>query len=67
VGDTGTGIPAEKISKIFDPFFSTKFPDKGTGLGLSITLRIITDHGGTIRVDSKPDRGATFVIRLPRS
>ncbi|MDX1762752.1 MAG: ATP-binding protein [bacterium] len=67
VGDTGTGIPADKISKIFDPFFSTKFPDKGTGLGLSITLRIITDHGGIIRAASEPDKGTTFFIRLPSS
>jgi signal transduction histidine kinase len=67
VGDTGTGIEANKISKVFDPFFSTKFPDKGTGLGLSITLRIVTDHGGTIRAESQPGQGTTFFIRLPHS
>lgn len=65
VGDTGIGIPPENLSKIFDPFFSTKLQDKGTGLGLSITQRIITDHGGSIRVESSPDQGTTFFISLP--
>jgi signal transduction histidine kinase len=64
VGDTGGGIPPEKLSKIFDPFFSTKSPGQGTGLGLSITHRIITDHGGTIHVKSTPGTGTTFSIRL---
>lgn len=65
VGDTGMGIPPGTLSKIFDPFFSTKLKDKGTGLGLSITQRIITDHGGNIRVESTPGQGATFFISLP--
>ena len=65
VGDTGIGIPPENLLKIFDPFFSTKLQDKGTGLGLSITQRIITDHGGSIRVESTPNQGTTFFISLP--
>jgi signal transduction histidine kinase len=65
VGDTGVGIPPEKLSKIFDPFFTTKPQDQGTGLGLSITQRIVTDHGGSIRVQSTPDEGTTFFIRFP--
>jgi signal transduction histidine kinase len=65
VGDSGVGIPPEKLSKIFDPFFTTKPQDQGTGLGLSITQRIITDHGGSVRVESTPDQGTTFFIRFP--
>jgi len=65
LADTGVGIPSENLSKIFDPFFTTKAPDRGTGLGLSITQRIVTDHGGTIRVESTPGRGTRFTITLP--
>ena len=63
VTDTGEGISAEDLVKIFDPFYTTK--QKGTGLGLAITLGIIEQHGGTIEVDSKKDRGSTFKIKLP--
>ena len=63
--DTGTGIDAEVRDKVFDPFFSTKGPTKGTGLGLSICYSIIKDHGGTIEIDSKKDRGTTFIIKIP--
>jgi hypothetical protein len=63
VADTGRGIPADQLSRIFDPYFTTKAT--GTGLGLSITSRIIEDHGGTIRVHSKPGKGAEFVVSLP--
>jgi signal transduction histidine kinase len=65
VSDTGAGIKPDHFSKIFDPFFTTKSPDRGTGLGLSITQRIITDHGGSIRVESIQDHGTTFFIQLP--
>ncbi len=65
VSDTGAGIKPDHLSKIFDPFFTTKSPDRGTGLGLSITQRIITDHGGNIRVESVLDQGTTFFIQLP--
>jgi signal transduction histidine kinase len=64
--DSGCGIPAEHLTKIFDPFFSTKLEKKGTGLGLSVVYSIITKHQGTILVDSQVGKGTTFLIRLPR-
>jgi signal transduction histidine kinase len=65
VADTGHGIAVEKMSKIFDPYFTTKQGKSGTGLGLYITKKVIEDHGGSIKVDSVPDSGTTFIIRLP--
>jgi signal transduction histidine kinase len=65
VSDTGPGIPEGLKDKIFDIFFTTKPVGKGTGLGLSITRNIILLHGGTIRVDSPPGGGTTFIIELP--
>ncbi|OGC04805.1 hypothetical protein A2276_02440 [candidate division WOR-1 bacterium RIFOXYA12_FULL_43_27] len=62
VSDNGKGIPKENISKIFDPFFSSRH--EGTGLGLSIAYRIIREHGGTITVDSEEDKGTTFKIEF---
>ena len=59
------GIPEEHLSQIFDPFFTTKGPDQGSGLGLMICHRVVTDHGGTIEVRSRPGDGATFCVRLP--
>ncbi len=63
--DSGPGIAPEIQSRIFDPFFTTKPVGVGTGLGLSLSHGIIERHGGRIRVDSEPGRGATFVIDLP--
>ena len=63
ITDTGSGIAAEDISKIFEPYFSTK--DTGTGLGLAIVKKAIDDHGGTINVTSKQGTGTTFTITLP--
>lgn len=63
IHDTGSGIPADKIGKIFDPYFSTK--EKGSGLGLAITHAIIKKHDGFITVASKPGKGATFTLYLP--
>jgi signal transduction histidine kinase len=63
VADEGTGISEELVSKLFEPFFSTK--DGGTGLGLALTQQIIREHGGDIRVDSRPGHGAVFVVSLP--
>ncbi len=55
----------ETLSRIFEPFFSTKAPGEGTGLGLSITHAIVTDHGGRIEVQSQPGKGAVFTVFLP--
>lgn len=63
--DRGEGIAEENLERIFDPFFTTKDPDKGTGLGLMISHQIVTDHGGSIEVESSPAQGATFHVRLP--
>ncbi|MGB0068944.1 MAG: ATP-binding protein, partial [Isosphaeraceae bacterium] len=65
VNDNGSGISPEILPRIFDPFFTTKPPGKGTGLGLSICHGIISEHGGRIEVDSNPDTGTCFRIRLP--
>src|ERR1041384_4615678 len=65
VEDDGPGILPEHLSRIWDPFFTTKPVGQGTGLGLSITQRIVTDHGGDIRVTSTPGRGACFIMTLP--
>ena len=65
ITDTGDGIAADDISKIFEPYFSTK--DTGTGLGLAIVKKAIDDHGGTINVTSKEGSGTTFTIILPAS
>ena len=63
--DTGSGIPEEHLSKIFDPFFSTKEEGKGVGLGLSIVYGIINEHKGSVDVKSMPGKGTTFIIKLP--
>ena len=63
VTDTGRGISPEDISKVFEPYFSTK--DTGTGLGLAIVKKAIDDHGGTISVASKQGSGTTFTVILP--
>ncbi len=65
VSDTGSGIAPENLPKIFEPFFTTKETGCGTGLGLAVCYGIVTEHGGTLEVDSVVNRGATFTIRLP--
>ena len=65
VADDGTGISEEKLSQVFNPFFTTKAVGKGTGLGLSICQGIMTDHNGLIRVKNNDMGGATFTIELP--
>lgn len=65
VSDTGEGIEPELMSKIFDPLFTTK--TKGTGLGLAVCQQIVSKHGGTIKVESRPGKGATFKVTLPLS
>ena len=63
--DTGVGIPQENLSKLFEPFFSTKKKGKGVGLGLSVAYGIIQEHGGSIQVQSEEGRGTTFTVELP--
>jgi two-component system NtrC family sensor kinase len=65
VEDTGVGIPTEDMSKIFEPFYTTKEVGKGTGLGLAVCYGIITDHGGRLSVRSNVGKGTTFTILLP--
>lgn len=65
VVDNGKGIPPDVLPKIFDPFFTTKEIGKGTGLGLSISYKIIQQHGGNIKVDSKVGLGTRFTVWLP--
>ena len=62
--DTGNGIPEENVSKIFEPYFSTK--ETGTGLGLAIVQKIVDVHSGTIDVDSREGEGTKFTVRLPK-
>ncbi len=63
--DSGVGIATEHLSKIYDPFFTTKQIGKGTGLGLAVSYGIIQDHGGHITVESNPGEGTHFKITLP--
>jgi PAS domain S-box-containing protein len=65
ITDTGVGIPADILEKIFDPYFSTK--EKGSGLGLAISQSIISKHNGHISAESSPGVGSTFTIYLPSS
>jgi two-component system NtrC family sensor kinase len=65
VVDTGVGIPTENIQKIFDPFFTTKEVGRGTGLGLAVCYGILTEHGGSLNVESSVGFGTTFTITLP--
>ncbi|MFH1749254.1 MAG: ATP-binding protein [Planctomycetota bacterium] len=66
ISDTGTGIPAEHRSKVFDHFFTTKEVGKGTGQGLAIAHAVVAEkHGGTITLETEMGQGTTFIIRLP--
>jgi signal transduction histidine kinase len=64
--DNGVGFDPELKVKIFDPFFTTKRIGEGTGLGLSVSYQIVNDHGGEIKAESEPGKGATFVVVLPK-
>src|SRR5215207_5294300 len=63
VSDTGVGIDADHLPKIFEPYFSTK--ETGTGLGLAIAKKAVDEHDGSIRVESKPGEGTTFTVEIP--
>jgi len=69
VADTGIGIPADKLERVFDRFFQNDVPksmvNPGTGIGLSIVREFVRAHGGTVTVTSVPDRGSTFTVLLP--
>jgi PAS domain S-box-containing protein len=65
IADTGSGIPSDQLSRIYDPFFTTKAIGGGTGLGLSITYGIVREHDGTIRCDSAVGQGTRFTLALP--
>jgi signal transduction histidine kinase len=65
VRDDGPGIPADVRPHLFDPFYSGREAGRGLGMGLPKAWRIVTEHGGTVAVESTSPRGATFVIRLP--
>jgi nitrogen-specific signal transduction histidine kinase len=65
ISDTGTGIDADLLPRIFQPWVTTKPAGRGTGLGLSITQDVIARHGGTIHAVSDPGRRTTFTIELP--
>ena len=67
IADTGKGIPQEQLSRIFEPFYTTKDPGHGTGLGLSVCHRTIKQHGGHILVDSQIGSGTEFTVILPVS
>ncbi len=65
VSDTGEGIPADVLPRIFDPYFTTKEVGKGSGMGLAIAMGIVQNHEGTINVDSMPGKGTTFSLYFP--
>ena len=65
--DTGSGFDAEALRRVFEPYFTTRGDHGGTGLGMAIAYRIVTEHGGTIRAEGAPGRGASITIVLPAS
>jgi two-component system sensor histidine kinase PhcS len=65
VSDNGQGVDPQVLARIFDPFVTTREIGQGMGLGLSICHTIVRNHGGSIRVHSKPGKGAEFVFDLP--
>jgi two-component system, NtrC family, sensor kinase len=67
ISDTGSGIPAEHLARIYDPFFTTKAIGRGTGLGLSITYGIVREHDGELHCDSVVGQGTRFTLSLPRA
>jgi CheY-like chemotaxis protein len=67
INDDGPGVPDAVQPKIFDPFFTTKEVGKGTGLGLTVAYAIVQEHGGRIRLESRPEAGASFYVEIPIS
>lgn len=66
IEDTGPGIPLERLTQVFEPFYSTKLASGGTGLGLAISHDIVRRHGGSLKAASEPGAGARFTVELPR-
>ena len=66
ITDTGSGIPEEKLDKLFQKFQRLGAKEKGTGLGLAITQGIVTAHGGKIWAESEPGMGTKFIFTLPK-
>ena len=64
ISDTGTGLTPEERDRIFTPYYTTK--QHGTGLGLAVVQSVVSDHRGTITVNSETGRGTTFIIDLPK-
>jgi two-component system sensor histidine kinase AtoS len=65
IADTGVGLTREECDRLFTPYYTSK--QHGTGLGLAIVQSVISDHGGTISVQSQPEQGAAFLVDLPRN
>ena len=65
VSDTGVGIEADSLARIFEPYFTTRHGDCGTGLGLAIVRDIVSAHGGSLNATSRPGKGTTFWLTLP--
>lgn len=65
ISDTGPGIEPGLRERIFEPFFTTRSKEKGTGIGLFVVCQALADMGGTVRVESEPGKGATFIVTLP--
>jgi len=67
ISDNGCGMDKETMQHLFEPFFTTKDVGKGTGLGLAVVHGIVKDHGGFVFVESKPGKGSSFHVYLPKS
>ena len=65
IADTGCGIDAENLERVFEPFYTTKDVGKGQGLGLAVSYGIMKSHGGRIEVESRPGEGSRFIVTLP--